>query len=210
MKSCNVIAREQGFTLLELMVAMTLVSMLLSMIYASFSVVVRSWDGIDRVSTDNEEMRVFQTFLQQKLSMARPLISHQSENAGLLFSGANNSLSFTATSPAHMQDRDGLYNYTLETRQENSGTILEMYYESIKPDSVVNRQADQGIKLLDNISSVDFSYFGKPQGKGKTGWHSEWSSSFKLPSMVRIRVRRDSKYPAWPDIIISLKAGSST
>lgn len=199
--------QHNGFTLVELMIAMTLVSLLMTMVYSAFSLAVRGWDGIEAVSTENENMHVLQTFLLRKLSQARPLLEQGDGVSGLVFSGEQRRLRFVATAPGHREVVDGLYVYQLSVENGALDQSLKLHYEPYPVAGNNNINHDRPVTLLHSVRDVDFSYYGRGSGKAELQWHSQWPDKFRLPSLVRISMRQDSTSAVWPALIIPLKAG---
>ena len=208
-KSGRVVSsRHAGFTLVELMIAMTLVSILMTMIYTSFSVAVRSWESIDEISTDNEEMYAIQTFLFRKLSQIRPLSSDGKGKFNILFKGERQVLQFIATAPLHREFVDGLYQYHLSVDSDERGTSLQISYDRF-PLVAESPDIDfKPVKLLDDLASIEFSYYGRLSKNSGAQWHREWTDGFRLPTMVRVEIERDNRLPPWPAFVIPLKSGA--
>jgi len=198
---------QKGFTLVELMVAITLVSLLMTMVYSAFSLAVRGWDGIEVISSENEDMHVLQTFLLRKLSQARPLLENERGGGGLVFSGQNQRLLFVATAPAHREVVDGLYVYQLSIEGGAQGQSLKLHYEPYPAASNLDVSNNRPVTLLHPITDVRFSYYGRQSAKGVLQWHSQWQDKFRLPMLVRMSVQQDSVSTVWPAFIFPIKNG---
>ena len=66
-------ARAQGFTLIELIIALALIALITLLLFSGLRLGTRAWDGVDTVSERHAELRSARTFLDQALRQARDL-----------------------------------------------------------------------------------------------------------------------------------------
>src|SRR5438128_6220357 len=92
--------RAQGFTLLELIVAMLLLALMSALLYGSLSLSANSWDRGEAKAGQASDMRLTEEFLRQALAAQHPLLFHKVVDQPLYFLGTGDSLSFAAALPA--------------------------------------------------------------------------------------------------------------
>jgi hypothetical protein len=59
--------------------------------------------------------------------------------------------------------------------------------------------------LVRNIKSVSFRYFGRGEIKAQPAWHSAWTRTDAMPSLVEIAVARDDSQGGSFVIVVELR-----
>ena len=197
---------QAGFTLLELLIAMVIVSMVLTTAFAAIRIGNRSWEaGHDR-SDSIEEMRSFAQFLRRQMGQT-VLASWQDENdARIAFTGRQRLVRFVAPAPFE-SDSVGLLTYALifENRPDNSTLRLE--YAAYDPGATDFRTSPNAneIAFTTTFESVALDYFGPVDMDSRETWYSEWPASAEmLPKLVRIRFSPKDEGVGWPDLVVPL------
>ena len=87
---------QQGFTLLELTVALLLLALMSSVLYGTLNLSANSWDRGEAKTTQVGDMRLTEEFLRQALTAQLPLRLHKVLDQPLYFQGKSDSLAFAA------------------------------------------------------------------------------------------------------------------
>ncbi|MDT8427970.1 MAG: prepilin-type N-terminal cleavage/methylation domain-containing protein [Pseudomonadales bacterium] len=179
--------RQQGFTLLELLLAMSLTALLLGLLSAGVYGLVRDWDdnaaGLDR-SLD-QTIAILQ--IERALQGAFPHGYRDPETLGqvVYFSGEPEQLSWVSTvSP---QRDAGLMAWQLESDPQQ-GVLLRLA-PAFTDDPQPRLQQREAIVLLPGYSA-SFSYlFNVGNGLDKV-WREQWSGAteLRLPQAVHVRL----------------------
>ncbi|MDD1629548.1 MAG: prepilin-type N-terminal cleavage/methylation domain-containing protein [Methylococcaceae bacterium] len=69
----------RGFTLIEVLIAMTLLSIMVVLLFSSLKICADSWEKGESKITDVNEVAVVYNFFQRHLSIAKPLWNDLSE-----------------------------------------------------------------------------------------------------------------------------------
>ncbi|MCV6590144.1 MAG: prepilin-type N-terminal cleavage/methylation domain-containing protein [Marinobacterium sp.] len=204
---------ERGFTLLELLIALSLTSLLLGVLYQGLQQSLQQWQRTGALTQERLYQYRLQQHFYQQLAQALPLYSRQH----VLFAGQSDTLNFISVleHPA----RSGLYHYQLY------GSPLRLTLWPYQPDvahtdnpaqpvtgnsdSTESRDAvTKAISTEGYTAGIDaaeahttetpnaqehypltgiarFSY-GKQQHDGTIIWHNEWLAQRQLPALVRI------------------------
>ena len=64
--------RQQGFTLLELLIALTLLGLILVLLFGGLRLGVRSWDASQQQIDTLNSLRSLESFLRREMSVAQP------------------------------------------------------------------------------------------------------------------------------------------
>ena len=114
---------EAGFSLIEMLVAITILALVLAMLPGTFSLAHRTWDAT-AVLDQRARQDGGRSFLQARLAEAMPVFEPVGAGAvQLVFTGSAETLTFVAPS-ANGPQGAGLYRFTLETKPQGRGNAL--------------------------------------------------------------------------------------
>ncbi|TDV61342.1 prepilin-type N-terminal cleavage/methylation domain-containing protein [Pseudomonas sp. LP_7_YM] len=183
--------RMQGFTLLEVLVVISLLGVLLTLIGAAITGANRAMAKAERYSTRLDEVRSTQNFLHRVVGQALPLAAGApGAEQSPIFTGDAQSMTFYAPLPATLGG--GLYRYSLALA---AGHRLQVSLERLQGQALL--PMDEPQVLLHQVQSVQFSYRGvSPKGEA-SGWLDQWPWPGRLPLGVRINAQLSGPVP-WP------------
>lgn len=192
----------QGFTLLEVLVVLSLLGILLTLIAGAISGANRAMAKAERYSTRLDEVRSTQNFLRGALGQSLPLAAAASGvTQSPVFVGEPHSVHFYAPLAAHLGG--GLYRYSVTL----AGPRLQVMLERLRDQTLQPAQEPQ--VLLHQVESVQFSYRGiSPKGEA-TDWLDHWPWPARLPVSVRIDAHLTGPVP-WPLQSIDLRLDLSS
>jgi len=200
-----------GFTLVELLVAMTLIGLLFVALFGGLRFGARVWEaGVDR-SEEFAEVEVTQALLRRQLDQLLPLPGLDQEDQAISFSGDQERLIFTAPAPSQF-GLGGVYYFDLFAERAEQGQRLVLRWQLYRPDrdEPFNDEESQQRTLLENIETVEFSYYGDPElfeigERIDTGeWRERWVEAALPPQLIAVRIafpENDTRY--WPELIIA-------
>jgi prepilin-type N-terminal cleavage/methylation domain-containing protein len=192
-----------GFTLLELLVAIVILTIVMTVALSS-----RSYEaGIERADA-GEELRSAANFLRRQFAQLMP-ISTDMQTKQFAFAGTSSHIRFVASAPRHPVAA-GLIVYSLTADGQNTDTQrLMLSYGWYDPgaDDLHEADFDRQLILADDLTSIAFQYFGtKEATQSRAAWYDVWSEDeYGLPELVRISLNSANDDGRWPDLILQIR-----
>ena len=119
-------SRLGGFTLIEVLIAMTLLSIMVVLLFSSLKICADSWEKGESKITDVNEVAVVYNFFQRHLSVAKPLWNDLSdEEKTFSFQGNEQSLQFISAFPASA-GRSGLQLFSVFLTEEDNEPFIKV------------------------------------------------------------------------------------
>lgn len=200
------IRRAHGFTLLELMVAITIFSLVIVVLYSGYRLGMRSWESGERIQTAVSELRLAGAFIRRHAAQAFPLAVSNNNAWQLWFKGEARGLVFVTAMPTYLGE-GGMYEMTLAVDEHDDGAALMVSRRLLHPDAEAGQPGvdDQPRALASDLESVRFEYFGADGEDDDPSWHTRWQGRQRLPKLVRVRIA-SRLAGEWPEIVVALPA----
>jgi general secretion pathway protein J len=201
---------QRGFTLIELVVAMVLLGAMMTLLYSGLTFGLRSWDAGDANGRRVADRRIGENFLRRELAEAFPLRWKDPNFLRYAFDGGEHALRFVSSRPAGISLGGlALVGVDVEDDPKHPGTRnLVMRRAMADPDatdfSVLDR-SETSI-LVEDVDSVDFSYFGSENDFTEPRWFEKWPLPSRFPVLVRIRIKA-SDGSFLPDMLMKVMIG---
>ena len=211
---------EAGFTLLELLIATTVLGFLSLLLFGGLQFGTRVWEKAQTSTTDTNHVRAAQLFLSDEISHIYPSFTGLSPaDRHVQFEGQDKRLTFLAPSKSITGAMDWI---TIQAQRGKGGVSVEVTREgelSNGHGTALRHTVIRGLKWF------QISYFGAPSpagaststprtanaGLGRSAaaqaspppqWTSVWMGQRSLPSLIRIRAAFADK-AQWPDLVVS-------
>lgn len=197
---------HHGFTLLELMIALTLLGLLSAVLFGSLRLAGRSTDSGEAKAEAAASMRLAQDFLRTNLEAQHPLRMRKIDEWPLLFRGGRNELRYASDLPPRVAG-GGIWFYRLAVKNDDARSPLTL--ERVVPDLAADAppefaNADRSV-LADGIAELTLGYFGRdPDAAASVAptWRDHWDDPQRLPLMIRVDVTPKQGSP-WPTLYVT-------
>jgi general secretion pathway protein J len=185
-----------GFTLVELLVATTLLALVSAALFGGLRFGARAWESAaDRIERDGE-IEAVQELLRRTLSEASDLAEAEADS----MVGAPDGLSFFAPLPRHA-GAGGIGRYRLEL---DKGGRLLIAWEPRRPGApLAAPPASEPTIVLADVERISIGYFGAANANESPEWRDRWSGPV-LPRLLRIDLQFKQNDPRrWPELVIA-------
>lgn len=210
----------QGFTLIEVLIAMTLLSVMMALLFGAMKICADSWEKGESKVADVSEVAAVYNFFQRHLTAVVPLSDSLTSDVNFgesfAFQGEAHKLQFLSSFPASA-GQTGLQLITLQAEQDGDKgekiiVSLTPFYPAAAGANWDDEKKATEVDILKRVKHFELRYFGDPDQTGTPDWYPEWSLREFHPRLVKISIAladKDNKNKEgifWPDIIINLKA----
>ena len=197
-------ALSAGFTLLELLIAITLLGLLMAALFGGLRLGARAWERSEQRLDKSARLQVVQNFLRDRLAQAYPLEGDdEAGRSQVTFAGDIDTLRFVTLMPEYLGA--GFAEFVVAVDDQRDLKDLVVRWRRFDPVDLLATDADEPqIKvLLEDIERLDFAYYGARNRDEPAFWHEQWLDAQQLPQLVRLKIvfpPGDQRY--WPDLIV--------
>ena len=191
----------QGFTLLEMLLALALLGVLMGLLGTALIGANRALLKGDRYSQRLEQIRSSQNFLHRALEGALPVeIPTTGDETIRVFDGQPQRLVFAAGLNSALGG--GIELHTLEVVTEGGHQSLHVRFDQLQRGAT--QPWGQPQVLLDDMHDLRLSYRGRDERGRRTDWLPRWPWPARLPQAVRIDLRSEGPVP-WVAQVVALR-----
>ena len=216
---------------MELLIALTLVSLMLVMLFGGLRLGSRSWDAVELRAAQSGDQRLVWGFLQRTLTeMQAVYLPADDAQERVAFSGNKHAVEFVGRMPERLGPGGG---YLLRLEIQEAGTqrnlILRRWlyhpevlagidgiplwkplYEKVgvAPELLLWEDQDPakgGLYgehvLIEDIEALEIAYYGDLGGSGEPEWHDQWFEVSEMPILIRLRLQ--TAQGEWPPLFAS-------
>ena len=180
---------QAGFTLLEILVSMTLLAMLFVLLFGGLRFGMRAWERGTSSADAVDQVRVAQDLLRREIERSCPrrrAAAGPQDPPRVDFAGDTAGLAFLAPAPGAA---GGAPCVPTSLSVAADGKLKQLVLD-------VNRS---GTSLLHGVQGIALSYRA-----GDDIWRNDWNGETALPDLVRLRVtfpKGDNR--VWPELFIA-------
>lgn len=198
-----------GFTLIEVLIAMTLLSLMVVLLFSSLSIGAKSWQQGETKIAEVNEIAVVQQFFNHHLAHATPQWNDFDPEKERIFSfqGTKDSLQFVSAFPASAE-RSGLQLFDLRLQKKNKQSFVSVTLTPFFPLTEGEEFFEDTVELVTNVARFELSYFGFNEETSEYSWQNQWLEKEQQPRLVKISLElEDGRFI--PEIIVALKVDGS-
>lgn len=204
-------SRESGLTLLEVLVALVLLSAIGLLMTDGLRFGARAWEVSRTQALPTQDLAVLRDFLREQYAGATARAPRgQMQAPPPVFEGLSDHLMFVAPSP-QMMAAFGLARYAITLSPGERGTrdlILTVEPEGTGYEAVAPAAFQRQAVLASDVDRLELAFFGIGEGETDPRWHDRWEVERRLPGMIRLRLTfppGDDRH--WPDLYLPHRVG---
>lgn len=200
-------ARARGFTLIEVVVAISLLAFGLALTLGTLRGATRATERAEISAQRGERLRAVQGFMRGQLTAALPIAYSFDEDTGeaSFLRASADKLEFVAVMPGYLS-RGGPYLQTLELVRGANGRQLVYQHQLLTTEGPAPAEREP-VVLLDGIAEGGFLVRNLGAQSQPGDWQPEWTASAQLPPMLRLDIRFSDPRRRWPEFIVAPRMG---
>jgi len=180
-----VLVSRRGFTLLELMISITLIGIIALVVAGAMRLGYRSVDAGERKVESLERLRSSLTLIDSQIQSEIPLTIDEDNSRKYYFKGEKGTLQF----PSNCSLWSGQAGYVVVTYSvvpdERGKQALWISESIIGAENAENKVA---AKLFESLDQISFQYFYKGPTDQEGKWVEQWTEDTDIPEKVNVRL----------------------
>ncbi|NJD57312.1 MAG: prepilin-type N-terminal cleavage/methylation domain-containing protein [Nitrospirae bacterium] len=179
--------RQRGFTLLELVIAITLIGLIVLIVTGAMRLSYRSVSSGEKRIDQLERLRTTAGVIDAQVQSCMPLRTEPDTEPKSSLKGQSDSLELAT-------------NYSLW--KGRAGYVLAAYHIALGEDGrqalsisehTVGVDDTRETQLLGGFDEMRFSYYATAAGESEGSWAEEWTDETLMPEKVRLIMKRAGK-----------------
>lgn len=199
--------QSRGFTLLEMLIAMSLLGILIVVLYGGLHIAIQGWHKGSAQTERVTDMRLVESFLRDQLRQSVSVFRNDPDKGRVVyFEGETQRLGWVAPLMTYL-GQGGLYFIELQPVPHDGGTALQLHWLVYRPTNELNEappadDTNSQTLLVDQVTAFKVSYFGTSQPGQDPAWTDNWDNLQQRPELVRIELAVANQ--AWPTLTVAL------
>ena len=178
--------RNAGFTLLELIISITLVAIIVLIVAGAASLGYRSFSTGEKKLNAIERLRASLIIIDAQIQSGVPLTLEDGGVKQYYFVGEQDSLKFSTNHSIWGGQRGYvIVNYRVETDNQGKRTLFASEYK-------VGMENKKETRLLEGFNEITFDYFRQDATEEEGEWVMQWVDEEMMPTKIRLNLTRGS------------------
>ncbi len=185
---------NKGFTLLELLISLTILGVIVVIIFGAFRIGVRAWEKGEKDVESRQRQRIVLDLIKRQLASIRLSEVKDASQQPLLLKGDNKSLEFVSHIPMVPGNQFGTVyvKYVVKSKDGGEGEQLTFWEKNIvlldKETNMNDLDEDDFFELFAGIQSIAFEYLKGGTDEETSEWQQTWDQAIDEGFPLAIKV----------------------
>lgn len=200
----------RGFTLIEVLGALVLLSLLLLGVYGGIRAATQSVRSGEAAIERLDQIRSAQDYLRRELAQAQAIPFAKTDSGeNIYFVGDAHQMRFVAPLPGYLGKLGPQWQQVSLVRNDKSDDWrLEVSFAILPPDGSEPKSLGQPEVLVDHVRDGGFSYRSPDTDQQPGSWDATWPDGRSTPILVRLNLELAGNY-GWPLLQVPLRVDPS-
>lgn len=195
--------KKNGFTLLELLLSLSITGIILIIILSALRLGIDSWEKGEKEIKKMENLSMTIYKISEEIKSIYPYIIEEFGNEQLQFIGKEDSISFVTVS----QNGFKWVEYYMNNDQNNLYKGLLVRFGNLPSSKSFDSSSGMVVEIDPDVISIEFEYLFRLDNEER--WFKEWNKdSNTLPNAIRIKITYNNRVSYKTMIPININAQS--
>src|SRR4030042_7018710 len=204
-----------GFTLIEVMVTLTVLGFILLIIFGAFRLGLSAWNRGEMTKQEYQRVRIISQLISRQIKSDIPfkIKTQKAEGNYLAFEGKAHSLKFVSAFPMRAKQSEGFVYAIYEFKEggKEGGRLVGYERGALTRVFFADEPKEElGVSILEGISDIRFEYYREEDLKNnKPGeWVEKWDAKEEkeLPKALRMIITQKNGKKAGEEFPITIQA----
>lgn len=200
--------RQSGFTLVELLLAITLMGLLLALAYGGLRAGWKASDSGQHMLEQSGKLRITHQFIRKQFNLMLPLAFEATDDNGgerIVFEGGAGQVAFVGPMPGYLA-RGGPQVQVMQFVDGPQGLELQFLHAPLQNFERDVLNDVEPVVLLEGLGSASFEYLELDEEGLPKGWVTDWATPSILPASVRLNLQFPENYSVrWPELVATAR-----
>jgi general secretion pathway protein J len=196
--------QSRGFTLLELVISLTIVTLIVVIIFGALRIGIRAWEKGEKDVDSRQRQRIVLDLIKRQLASTCVSEVWGKDQQLVSLKGDSKSVDFVSQIPMTPGNRFGVVyvKYTVRPEKGDNKERLMFYEKNIAlPDKnrdVGNLGEGDFSELIPGMKSIVFEYLKDQPGEAASIWQKSWDPAVDkgVPRAVRVALKENDEKTA--------------
>lgn len=179
--------KESGFTLLELLISITIIGIIVIIVSNAFRLGFRSIEIGEKATESLERLRSSFRIIGSQIESEIPL-TYDSDGKKESYLKGDSKFLQLATNYSIYGGKSGYVIVKYEVEQDDSGK-----FSLFATEHTIGMEDERKVKLLSNFDQIYFEYFYKDPTEEEGEWIEEISEEKRIPEKILLHVQEGNK-----------------
>jgi general secretion pathway protein J len=192
--------KNVGFTLMELIISISLVAIIVLIVAGAANLGYRSFNSGEKKLNAVERLRASLIIIDAQIQSGVPLTLEDGGVKQYYFVGEQDLLKFSTNHSIWGGQRGYvIVNYRVETDDKGKRTLFASEFK-------VGMEIQKETKLLEGFNEITFDYYRQDATEEEGEWITQWVDEEMMPTKIRLNLVQDSNFLSY---IIPVRVGGA-